>query len=136
MTTTTLDKDPVHRARMVYAGEVNARSFEEDFYLHWHTPGCIVHKDAENLAFVRPVDARESYSVITDPRIIPKEPTAWWVHILVGRVPFLFNLLPYPLPLVGWERDNKARFYEYNHLKRWIHSAHIFLETSSDLTAG
>lgn len=118
MITTTLDK-VILAAEEVYRNEDCARSFEEDLYLHLHTPGCIVFKDEDNLALVRPVNEHDSYENLTYPGYISPEPNAWWVYMLVGNVPFLISLLPNRFDRIGWERKNKPRFYNLNKVKQW-----------------
>lgn len=114
-----MGKDPVQRAREVYLQEDCARSFEEDFYLHWHNPRAIVYKDANNLALLRPVNRANEYELLTDPSWNSDDPNCWWVYLLVGDFRFLLTLLPYDLPYIGWERNNVPRSYKLNHLKRW-----------------
>lgn len=119
MITTTSD-DPILRARQVYTQEPCARNFEEDLYLHLNTPGSIVYKDAGNLALVRPIDSKDEYHRFTNPAVIYPTADCWWVYLLVGDFRFLVNLLPYPLPLIGWERDNVPRFYDLQTLKQHL----------------
>lgn len=119
MTTTISDKDPVQRAKQVYLQEPCARSFEEDFYLHWNNPQAIVYKDASNLVFIRPVNILDSYEKLTDPRYETATPNAWWVYLFVGDFRFLIHHLPYQLQYIGWERNNKPRFYTLARLLKW-----------------
>jgi hypothetical protein len=118
--TTSAEQDPVQRARMVYEREECSRNFEEDFCLHWNNPYAIVHKDDANLAFARPVSINDPYERITDPSYISHRVNAWWVYLLVGDFHFLLSLLPYDLEYIGWERNNKPRFYKLKQLRRWI----------------
>lgn len=129
--TTSMDKDPVHRAKQVYLQEECARSFDEDFYLHLNNPRAIVYKDEANLAMLRPVNRADSYVYLTDPRYNTDSPNCWWVYLLVGDFKFLLSLLPYPLEFIGWERNNVPRSYNLNHLRRWtLNTDHISTEIS------
>jgi hypothetical protein len=131
-TTTSMDKDPVWRAKQVYLQEECARSFDEDFYLHLNNPHAIVYKDASNLAMLRPVNRADNYVHLTNPGYNTNNPNCWWVYLLVGDFKFLLSLLPYPLEFIGWERNNVPRSYNLNHLRRWtLNTDHTSTEISS-----
>lgn len=130
----TISDDPVVRAKALYAQEICARNFEEDLYLHLNTPGCIVFKDEESLALLRPVSCVCSYRQLVDPTYISAVPDAWWIYLLVGDFPRLLELLPNRFDLIGWERKNRPRFYELSKLRRWI--LRTSTQVSSALMAG
>lgn len=135
MNTTISTADPILRARAVYEQEECARSFDQDIYLHLNTPGCIVYKDASNLALLRPVNSHDPYRAITNPAFMARRPDAWWIYLLVGSIPFLVSRLPYDLPLIGWERKNSPRFYKLEQVKRWTLKDHTTPQIFSDLMA-
>lgn len=118
-TITSVDLDPVQQAREIYNQEFCPRSFDEDLYLHLNNPHAIVYKDKHNLALLRPVNRNDTYQQLTHPKRQTDNPNCWWVYLLVGDFRFLLSLLPYPLPYIGWERNNVPRSYKLDHLKRW-----------------
>lgn len=68
--------------------------------------GCIyVGPDAFGL--VRPVDSGSPMREVLDPWHVPHRPDMWWITLAVGSLPRLLSLLPYRLPLVGWERRDR-----------------------------
>ena len=113
-------KDPVTLAKRIYETEPCARSFEEDFILHWNNPYAIVHKDAHNLGFAYPVNKDDPYEVITNPQHISSAPNCWWIYLLVGDFRALAHNLNPHYDFVGWERNNEPRFYKLAQLLRCI----------------
>lgn len=96
----------------VYSSEPCARPLIEDLILHLR----FGYVRAEPGLFVmgRPVDRRAPYYEITDPRIGFSKPDAWWVYAALGQPRRLVELLPFPLPWIGYERKNEPRFLKTN----------------------
>lgn len=107
---------PLDKARAVYASEPCARTFEEDLRLHLKF--SYVHSTPEYFIMGRPVTMDAAYSDITDPIVQFSEPDAWWVYLASGDLKSFFTIKPFDLPYVGWERDNKARFYRADKVSR------------------
>ena len=69
----------------------------------------------------RPVDSQEAYSLIREPTYTfdRDRQDAWWVYGLAGDTHKAWNILPYHLPLIGFERfDEIPRFYSITTLRR------------------
>lgn len=102
---------PVELAKQVYDREDCARDFVEDLELHllngyvFSTP----------LYFImgRPVSVAASHEEIVDPSVVFEDPDCWHVYLAAGHNPFraFLRLMPWYLPCVSWERENKLRFH-------------------------
>ena len=111
--TTTQNPDPPSlRIRKVYETEFCPRTFDEDLQLH--LSNGYVHSTPEVFVMGRPVWSQATYSEITNPGHRFMGPDAWWVYAAAGDLSQVAALLPYYLPLVGWERLNVPRFYDLN----------------------
>jgi hypothetical protein len=69
----------------------------------------------------RPVCSTEAYNLISEPTYTFNENIcdAWWVYGMAGQTDKAWNILPHPLPLIGFERfDEIPRFYPISTLKR------------------
>jgi len=95
----------------------------------------------------RAVNSKATYEEITDPNYSfeREDCDAWWVHAAASAgatdndiceaydpaiVAHFFRFEPYALPLIGWERDNRPRFYKreilIRHAYRFHHLGHSF----------
>jgi hypothetical protein len=69
------------------------------------------------IAFIRPCREREPEAFVDDGH------DAWFVELVVGRgrIGQLLEMLPYPLPRIGWRRGFKGkhhiRFYDLSKLQ-------------------
>jgi hypothetical protein len=109
---------PIDLARSVYDREVCARSFQEDIDLHLRYG--YVFATPEMFVMGRPVKKSASYLDITCPWVTFAEPDCWWVYLAAGKMTQMFRHLPYPLPWLGWEVNNKPRFFRYERLAKWF----------------
>jgi hypothetical protein len=68
----------------------------------------------------RPVQADAEARLIVDPaHHFPWEACdCWHVHLMAGNVVRAFALMPWPLPLVSFERNNDLRFYAMASIER------------------
>ena len=102
---------PYQQARQVYETEPCARTFEEDLVAHFAN-GYVINTP-EVFGMFRVVDS--SSDVILDPtrEHFPHGGDCWHIYCAAGDLSKFFSYLPYPLPLVSFERKNKLRFYDY-----------------------
>ena len=64
-------------------------------------------------AMGRPVPRGAAASDILDPwtEFAEEDCDAWLIYLAAGRLTELKAQLPFPLPWIGWERDNILRWY-------------------------
>ncbi len=107
-------------ARAVYESEPCARSFEEDIALHFRYGYVFSQQDAFLMG--RPVDKNASYEAITSPWVSFGSPNAWLVWLAAGAKAFEIFLShePFQMPYIGWERDNRLRWYPRETLIRHV----------------
>ena len=69
----------------------------------------------------RPVDRHASATFIRDPKYKEAEGkcNAWWIHGMAGDVAKAWDILPWPMAWIGFERfDNDLRFYSAEDIRR------------------
>jgi hypothetical protein len=104
-------------ARSIWLLEPCARPFELDLLLHLRHG--YVYSTPRSFVMWRRVKSDALPEQIVDPSIeFGPEADAWFVFCAAGTegVARLFEAEPYPLPFIGWERDNKIRFYKRERL--------------------
>lgn len=101
---------PVEQAAAVYQREACARSFDDD--LAAHLKGGYVFSTPDAFVMIRPVRSFADERLIVDPwvKFEREDCNAWLVYLAAGDLASLLPLLPYPLPLIGWERKNRLRW--------------------------
>jgi hypothetical protein len=111
---------PVEMAARVYEREACAASFRED--LEAHLLHGYVHSTPEGFVMARPVVSTAAEDEVVNPWVcFPKEMCdAWLIYLAAGNLASLLHLFPFRLPLIGWQKRNRLRFYG-------IESAHVFL---------
>jgi hypothetical protein len=110
---------PYEEAQGVYQKEVCARDFRTD--LHLHLIHGYVFSTPEGFIMGRPVYRGGRYEEITNPAFRFPLPDAWLVYLAAGDgLRVFFQYEPYELPWIGWERNNKLRFYRTEQIKRRI----------------
>lgn len=109
---------PYERARRVYQLEPCARTFTQDLVLH--LANGYVYSDPDAFIMGRPVDRFADPAEIVNPEVVFKEANAWLVYLAAGHLQDLYRFLPYHLDYVGWERDNKLRFYPFDQIHEII----------------
>lgn len=100
---------PVHHAAAVYQREPCARSFREDLeahLLHGH-----VFSTPEFFVMGRAVRSWAAGEDIVNPWVTWPDGDAWLVYLMAGDMGRALRMLPYRLPLIGWERGNVLRFW-------------------------
>lgn len=106
-------------ARSIWLLESCARPFELDLLLHLRHG--YVFSTPRSFVMGRPVRRNATREEIVDPsHCFGPEADAWLVYCAAGTagMAWFLDQEPYPLPYIGWERDNKLRFYERERLIR------------------
>jgi hypothetical protein len=94
--------------------------FEEK--LGEHLKHGYVYNSPECFIMGRPVDSKADSDDILDYSKEFSEPDCWYVCLAVGikKLNDLINLMPYDLPLVGWQRmSGDIRYYNTKRLKKF-----------------
>lgn len=93
----------------VYENEPCQRSFYEDLALHLEN-GYVLSTPK---AFVmgRRVDRQAPAEHLLDPARVWESGDCWWVWLASGDLRDVLGLMPFPLPWIGFERNNRPRFY-------------------------
>lgn len=104
---------PVEQAAAVYEREWCAASFRED--LEAHLLGGYVHSTPAAFVMARPVCSTAAEGLILDPwhAFEPAACDAWLIWLAAGDVAGLLALFPRRLPLLGWQKRNRLRFYGF-----------------------
>ena len=97
--------------RRVYETEPCPRTFERDLWLHL-CGGC-VFSTPDLFVMGRGVARSAPVAEIVDPSVIfdRERQDCWWVYAAAGDLARMPQLLPYPLPWIGWERKNVPRIW-------------------------
>jgi len=135
-----MELSPIERMAAVYLNEPCRNTFQDD--LAAHLIGGYVFSTPDLFVMGRAVNSKATYEEITDPNFCfeREDCNAWWVH--AGAVRGTDNNLrkaiyenvlsdflrfePHPLPLIGFERDNRPRFYKREILIRHAYASHPF----------
>lgn len=109
---------PYDAAMAVYRNEPCARSFFDDFTLHMKHG--FVFSTPDYFIMGRPVNSKAAEAQIVDPACTfkPEECDCWHVYLMAGDVTKVWNIMPYPLPKVSFERRNELRFYTLDSIRR------------------
>jgi hypothetical protein len=109
---------PYEQARTVYRSEHSVRSFEED--LHWHLLNGYVISRPDFFIMGRHVDSKAAPGLILNPSWLfhPKDCDCWHVWLFAGDIAPAFGMMPFPLPLVSFERKNDLRFLPLESIRR------------------
>lgn len=102
----------------VFTQEPCARSFELDVELHLMFG--FVFATPDFFIMGRPVDSAGRHEDIVNPSFeFPKDKCdCWMVYLMAGDVTKVWNIMPYPLPKVCFERRNELRFYSLDSIRR------------------
>ena len=109
---------PYEEAALVYSREACLRSFRDDLHLHMMNGYVISRPDF--FVMGRHVNSKADPRLIVDASYLftPSECDCWHLHCMAGDIPALFSVLPFPLPLVSFERKNELRFYPLESFRR------------------
>ncbi len=113
--------NPYERIREVYAKNPQQRTFE--FYLVWHIHHGFVFSTPDYFVMGRPVDTVDFDPNAAELRVYrDQDANAFYIHAMAGKMPRLWDIMPYPLPKIGWERIREGKrelnFYSVDTLMR------------------
>jgi hypothetical protein len=110
-------RSPFEEAQAVYDSEPCRRGFFED--LLSHLAYGFVFSSPKAFLMGRPVRHDASPEEILNPDVGFSNPTAWLVYCAAGKsaLDVLVEFEPYPLPFIGWERNNVLRFHRSERLR-------------------
>lgn len=102
---------PAEQAADVYNREFCVRTFNDD--LKAHLLHGYVYSTPEFFVMGRPVMSTAPGHDVVNPWVNWHESDcdAWLVYLMAGDIRKALTMLPYPLPLIGFERKNILRFY-------------------------
>jgi hypothetical protein len=104
-----MSPSPAELAASVYEREPCARTFRED--LEAHLINGYVFSTREFFVMGRVVRSTAAPEEIVNPWVTWNDGDAWLVYLMAGDVRKACCMLPYELPLIGWERQNVLRFW-------------------------
>lgn len=109
---------PYEQAKAVYAKERNARSFDED--CHWHFLNGYVISRPDFFVMGRHVDSKAEPGLIVNPSWLfdPEKCDCWMIYLMAGDIAPAFDIMPFPLPLVCFERKNELHFQRLEDIRR------------------
>lgn len=108
------------------AAKYRAHPQEREFvwYVAWHLEHGFVFSTPEYFVMGRPVNREAEAAEICEPtwQFAREECNCWYVHAMAGDLRRVWEILPWPLGWVAFERihDGKRnlRFYPTEHMKR------------------
>jgi hypothetical protein len=95
---------PFDQAAEVYEREPCARSFDEDLFHHLRH-GYVI-STPQFFALLRPVQRDWPIAWLREPWRIDRQGNCWWLWLLAGDLVAGAQALPFPLPYIGYEREN------------------------------
>lgn len=91
-----------------YAENPQERSF--DYYVDWHLRRAFVFSTQDYFVMGSPVPSRRfnphAPSLVSYAK---DECDAWYIFAASGRLPKLWEIMPWPLPKIGWERIREGK---------------------------
>jgi len=110
---------PYLHALRAYEGDSSPRTFNED--LSWYLEHGFVFSRPDFFVMGRPVAQYAGYALITGLHRFPSHNCdCWHVHLMGGNLAPVTKVLPWPLPLVSFERNNRLRFHTLANIHRLL----------------
>ena len=115
---------PYEQIAAQYAAHPQERSFE--WYCEWHmrhgflfsTPHFFIMGRAQNLAIMREIGPVLPLYGLSPLLVLD----TWYVHAMAGDMTRAWDILPWPLPWLAWERvldgQRELRFYSTEEVRR------------------
>ena len=121
---------PYQEAQAVYLREESTTSFFAELANHLENPTAWVLKSPPMFCLARPVWSGGLEEEIINSRIVyPRESwDAWFLAVYAGDVAEVLRQVPFRLPLYGWQKRNRLRFWTAEDIDR------LFLRQRHDLT--
>lgn len=57
---------------------------------------------------------------IRDPEIKFDNPDTWYIYLAVGNMDKFFDIEPYPLEWVAFDKQGNLKYYEFEHIKEAV----------------
>lgn len=95
-------------------------TFTFDEAVAWHLNNGFLHSTPSYFIMGRPVNSKAAMGEILNygHEFEPAECDAWHVALAAGKLSDAWAIMPWPLPLMGFDRDGELRFYPTNQVKR------------------
>src|SRR5512136_811009 len=107
----------MHKALEVYRREVCGSTFEDDLSAHL-LHGCVFSRP-DFFVMLRPVCSKAPREQIIDPwHVFHTDYDCWHMYLFAGNMARAWDFLPFPLPLVSFEKRNSLRFYDLGSFRR------------------
>ena len=100
---------PIERAAKVFITEPSTVGFQE--VLASHLLYGYVYALPDSFILARPVESDAPEDQILDPNRDFKNPDAWFIYAASGSLQSFLDVEPFELPLFGWQKRNKVRFW-------------------------
>jgi len=115
---TTTSVIPYEEAKSVYEREPCKRTFEEDLLTHLRYG--FVFSTPQFFIIGRPVNSKAGAPAIVDPDIRFDEARCdcWHIYLMAGNFSKAWEIMPWKLPLISFERKNELRIYSLDEIKR------------------
>ena len=109
---------PYEQARAVYLKEPCTRTFDEDLSLHLEFG--FVFNTPEFFIMGRPICRSAMCGLILDPsyQFKREECDAWHIYLAAGNLSKAWDILPWPLGWLSFERKNVLRFHPTERIRR------------------
>ena len=98
-----------------------------DEMMAWTFNHGFVHSTPSYFVCGRPVPSAANPQQICDPAswFDPGICDSWYVHLAAGDLSKAWDVLPWPLPLIGFDRQGEIRFYPIEQVRRLSHQPSI-----------
>lgn len=112
---------PYVKAMQAYNERRNRGTYSFDEAMAWHFNLGFVHSTPEFFIMGRPVLSTGDQRAILDYGFYFASKDAWYVALAAGDLSKAWGVLPYALPLIGFDRTNEVRFYPLEQVRRLTH---------------
>ena len=108
---------PFDKAAVVYQSEPCAHSFHSD--LIWYHENGFVFSTPNYFIMARPVDTEAHENDIVGRRIFKlSECDGWLIHCMAGDISRVWEIMPFYLPLLAFQRKNELRVMPFSAMRR------------------
>lgn len=100
--------------------------FPFEFYVDWHLRHGFLFSTPDYFIMGRAVDRARFNPELLD---IHAKPNAWYIHAMAGSLSKAWDILPYPLGWLGWERvrdgQRELGWYKTEDIRRLSRSSYV-----------